>query len=109
MADESKAVGSVAAPITLPQEAVFWQALGNPTVPKIYANTFGVIVHPTDLAITFGQAGMIAGVVSLNYSVAKTFVLRLQQAIASYEATAEINVPSADEIEKRLRAKDAKT
>lgn len=100
----------VAAPpgVTVPPEAVFWQALVNPTVPKIYANTFGVVVHPTDLAITFGQAGIIAGVVALNYSVAKTLALRLHEAIASYEETVNLEVQSAETLEKRVREKTAK-
>lgn len=111
MADETKVAFGVPGlpPIAMPPEAMFWAALGNPTVPKLYANTFGIVVHPTDLALMFGQAGAIAGVVSLNYSVAKTLAAKLQEAISSYEKVTGLEVKSAEVFEKLVREKAPKS
>jgi hypothetical protein len=95
--------------VTVPAEGVFWHALMNPTVPKFYANTFSLVVHPTDLAILFGQAGIALGVVSLNYAVAKTLAARLGEAIASYEKTAGFTVPTAESLERNFRENPPKS
>jgi hypothetical protein len=105
MTDETKPVGTAGIAIAVPPEAAFWQALANPTVPKIYANTFGVVIHPTDLAITFGQAGVITGIVALNYIIAKTLATKLQEAIAAYERNTGVEVLNAEVLEKRIREK----
>jgi len=105
MTDEktAPAPGTPAGAIPVPPEAVFWQALANPGVPKLYANTFSVVLHPTDIALVFGQAGAVSGMVSLTYAVAKTLADRLQQAVASYEQTVETVVTAAEALEKKFR------
>ena len=92
----------------MPPEAVYRQALVNPMIPKVYANTFGLIVQPTDMALLLGQAGNPVAVVTVNYSVAKTFAARLQQAIAEYEKLAQTSVPEAEALEKKYRESQQK-
>lgn len=91
--------------VPVPPEAIFWQALANPAIPKLYANTFSVVMHPTDVALLFGQAGNITGMVSMNYSVAKTLASKLQRAVEAYENSMEVAVPPAESLDAKFREK----
>lgn len=104
MAHEPAASVAAAPPaIEMPPEAVYRLVLANPTIPKFYANTFGLIIQPTDLAVMLGQAGSTAAVVSMTYPVAKTLAVQLERAIANYEKLAQVSVPEAEALEKKYR------
>jgi hypothetical protein len=103
MTDETKVPSAAGVAVQVPPEAAFWQALGSAIVPKVYANTFSIVVHPTDLALMFGQAGFPTAVVSLNYAVAKTLAGRLADAISKYERAIGNEVPNAEILEQRVR------
>lgn len=99
MADEKP----VPATIEVPPEVAYRQALANPMVPKIYANTFNLLVQPTDIALLLAQAGHPNAIISMTYPVAKTLSARLQQAVESYEKLAAVSIPEAETLEKKYR------
>jgi hypothetical protein len=85
-------------PVT-PEQA-FRAALGNPIVPKVYANTFTNVVSPTDVTLLFGLHGTPSAVVSLSYPVAKALSGKLIEAIKEYEEKTGLKVPEAEMLEK---------
>ena len=91
--------------VPIAPDTVFWQSLFNPAIGKFYANTFSLILHPTDLAVLFGQAGAPGGIISMNYSVAKTLAARLQDAVSQYEKSTGMQVSAAEALEQKFRDK----
>jgi hypothetical protein len=106
MTDENRGVQNApasAAKFDIPPELAFRTALASPLVPKLYANQFWTIIQPVDLAVMIGVAGQPTGIVSMSYSVAKTFAAKLQEAIAGYEKQTGTTIPAADALEAKLR------
>lgn len=84
-------------------EQAFRAAMGNPMVPKLYANTFTNVVSPTDVSLLFGLHGTPAAVVSLSYPVAKALSEKLAQAITEFEEKTGSKVTDAEALEKSFQ------
>jgi hypothetical protein len=91
-------------PMPTSPETALQIALGNPTIPKVYGNTFANFVGSHDVTILFGVNGVASGVLSLSYPLAKALATKLTEAITKYEAATKTVIPSADALDEDIKA-----
>jgi hypothetical protein len=88
-------------------EQAFRNTLANPSVPKIYGNTFSVVLGSGDLAVMYGAHGIPSGVVFLSWPAAKTLAMKIAEAVKQYEEQAKVEVIDLEQLEKSLLNKTA--
>jgi hypothetical protein len=72
--------------------ALLQQALRTP-LPRFYANSFINALTDADVMTIFQANGQAVAIVNMNYTVAKSFVNALSQAIEEYEKKFDTKVP----------------
>jgi len=83
-------------------DQAFRSAMGNPMVPKIYANSFTNFIGASEVAVMLGIHGAFAGVLSLSYPVAKALAARLTEAVNQYQEKTGITVGELEELERAI-------
>jgi len=84
-------------------------ALDDPSVPKVYTNSFGVGLTNADVFILFQKFGpRPVAVVNLSYTLAKTLAQRLGALVAEFEANiGKQDILTTDRIDEAVQKKAA--
>ena len=75
----------------------------NRGIPAYYANGFGNGLSATEITTNFNFNGRPIVAVSLTYSLAKSLVAHLSEALSKYEKLAEQEVVSAEDIMQKMQ------
>jgi hypothetical protein len=81
----------------------------NMTIPKLYMQSFGSFVSPVDISLVVLNGGVPTGMVSLNYSVAKSLAGALANAVTQYEETMGVTVTSAETAQQSMQSRQSKS
>lgn len=91
-------------PATSAQLNAELQALvSNPSIPKMYTNSFACALGTGDVTITLKSSNVPIAVLSLSFTGAKTLSLKLQELINHLELKSERSIMTTDEVTKFLK------
>jgi hypothetical protein len=85
------------------QEQLVQAALRMGTVPKFYANSFGIAQTSTDVSLVVLMNGQPVGTVSLSYITAKSLVADLGAVIDKFEKATGQKIKTIGEVTDDLR------
>jgi hypothetical protein len=83
-------------------QAAAQAALRGNTLPRAYANGFGIAITSTDLSIIFNVGGSAFSVIDLAYGTAKDLARSLANAIESYEKAVGQTVKTPSELQEAM-------
>jgi hypothetical protein len=81
------------------------EALADPTIPKLYANSFECALGLGDIALLLKNGEKATAVLNMSHTVAKTLAIRLSELVRFLESKAGTSVMTTAEVEKALRPK----
>jgi hypothetical protein len=84
------------------QQAVVTAALRG-AAPRLYANAVALVQTASDISVVLLSNFVAVGVVSMSYISAKTLRNELDKAIDNFEKAIDQQVPTIEEVEKKLR------
>ena len=84
-------------PVKLPLDVL---ALGDPSVPKVYANGFSLGLTNADVQIVLKLFGRPIAVLSISYTLAKTMADKFSQLVKDWEARTGEKLQTTEMIDK---------
>jgi hypothetical protein len=83
--------------------------LANPTVPKIYANTFTCSHSFTDITVVLQQIALPVGALLMSFNSAKSLLAQLQAVIDNVEKITKQKIMSATDVYQIIPAAQKKS
>src|SRR5664279_1609004 len=90
-------------PVQNPVVEIVQAALGDASVPKLYANGFAVGLTNADVVIAFQLQGKPAAILNLSFTLAKTLAQRLSGVVSELEAKLDTKLVTTDKIDETFK------